>query len=375
MAELALRSLDIAEYRGLGGMKLDDFGRINLLVGGNNSGKTSVLEALALFARPLDIGNWVEIAWRWESKASTLPLAEAVKWLFPRSAGMEDDNGRIWIAGTGGFSGRKVVAQYVEERVAVGALRETGPSRETTEPIHRAIELSIVADFAKRLPHRDEWRDYQNTRAMRIVEAESLTYQGATPEPSLRLEIVAAGAHRMEATIRDLYSLALQNETPQQDLKADVVRILKQVDPGVQRIDLVQSGGTGPQLQIKHARTGVTPLSALGDGFRRALLIAVAIPAVRGGLLLIDELETALHVSVLDSVLGMLRWATEEFNVQVFATTHSLEAVDAVVRAFKERPASVVGYRLERPEGRPLAKRLPGEGLRELRFEMGLEFR
>jgi predicted ATPase len=254
-------------------------------------------------------------------------------------------------------------------------LRETGPGRETTEPIHRAIELSIAADFAKRLPDRDEWRDYQNTRAMRIVEAESLTYQGATPEPSLRLEIVAAGAHRMEATIRDLYSLALQNETPQQDLKADVVRILKQVDPGVQRIDLVQSGGTGPQLQIKHARTGVTPLSALGDGFRRALLIAVAIPAVQGGLLLIDELETALHVSVLDSVLGMLRWATKEFNVQVFATTHSLEAVDAVVRAFKEDPASVVGYRLERPEGRPLAKRLSGEALRELRFEMGLEFR
>src|SRR5258708_3406754 len=93
---LALQSLDIAEYRGLNGMKLEGFGRINLLVGANNAGKTSVLEALALFSRPLDIDNWVNIAWRREIKGSRVPIAETIKWMFPRYGGKSDDAGRIW---------------------------------------------------------------------------------------------------------------------------------------------------------------------------------------------------------------------------------------------------------------------------------------
>jgi ABC-type dipeptide/oligopeptide/nickel transport system ATPase component len=375
MAELALQSLDIAEYRGLGGMKLEDFGRINLLVGGNNSGKTSVLEALALFARPLDIGNWVEIAWRRDSKGGLQPLAHAVKWLFPRSAGGRADCGRIWITGKGGFAGRKLVAEYVEERVAVSSMRETGTSAEADEAIQHALDLSLDADFEKKLPHRDEWRDYHNRQRVRIIEAESLTYRGAALEPLLRVEVLHADAHRVEATVRDLYSLALANETPQEDLKADFIRLLQRVDPGVQRLDLVQTGRMAPQIQIKHARTGITPLSALGDGFRRALLIAVAIPAVRGGLLLIDELETALHVSVLDSVLGMLRWATEEFNVQVFATTHSLEAVDAVLAALPNAKEDLVGYHLAVEGDLRRAKRYPAELWERLRFERGLDIR
>jgi predicted ATPase len=236
------------------------------------------------------------------------------------------------------------------------------------------MELRLLSDYVGQLPG-GEWRDYQKSTSVQITRSDKLTYGGITQGPLLPLAVIDASSHRVESTVQDLYSLALQNEESSQDLQSDFVRILKQIDPGVQRLDLVRAGRVANRLQVKHEKTGATPLSVLGDGFRRALMIAVTIPTARGGILLIDELETALHVSVLDSVLGMLRWATEEFDVQVFATTHSLEAVDAVVRAFKEDPTAVVGYRLERPEGRPLAKRLSGEGLRELRFEMGLEFR
>lgn len=124
MTPLALQSLDIAEYRGLNGMKLEDFGRINLLVGGNNTGKTSVLEALALFSRPLDIDNWVNTAWRRESVGSRIPLAETIKWMFPRRAGEPDDTGRIWVTGLGSFAGRRLLAEYHEEKVVPGVWQE-----------------------------------------------------------------------------------------------------------------------------------------------------------------------------------------------------------------------------------------------------------
>ena len=108
---------------------------------------------------------------------------------------------------------------------------------------------------------------------------------------------------------------------------------------------------------------------------RRALLIAATIPAIRGGVLLIDEIEAALHVSVLDSVLRVLRWAAERYNVQVFATTHSLEAVDAVTKAFKQDEGSLALYRLRHEEGLIQARRLSGETLKEMRYEGGLDVR
>jgi AAA15 family ATPase/GTPase len=48
----------IHAFRGLRDVKLEGLGQINLLVGENNSGKTSVLEALAIFCNPFDRLQW-----------------------------------------------------------------------------------------------------------------------------------------------------------------------------------------------------------------------------------------------------------------------------------------------------------------------------
>jgi AAA15 family ATPase/GTPase len=179
----------------------------------------------------------------------------------------------------------------------------------------------------------------------------------------------------VEATVQDLYSAALEAEKPDQDLKGDFVRTLQKIDPGIQRLDLVQKGRVTTRLQIKHEKTGVTPLSALGDGFRRALMIAVTIPTVRGGVLIIDELETALHVSVLKSVLGLLDWAVREFDVQVFASTHSLDAIDAILNSLPNANDELVGYHLSTEGESRRAKRYSGDLWERLRFERGLDIR
>jgi hypothetical protein len=380
-------------------MKLEGFGRINLFVGANNTGKTSVLETLALFSRPLDIDNWVNTAWRREIKGSRIPVAETIKWMFPRRAGEPDDSGRIWIKGQGGFPSRRLLAEYHEERVVAGVLHEpikgsydngathgvVGSSGTIAssgsltpsgiEPIGRALELDLIADFVRHLPGGEERGDNQNRASVRIAEDDSMTYGGRAQEPLLPLAVIDASAHRIEATVQDLYSAALRAEQPSQDLKSDFIRTLQKIDPGVQRLDLVQTGRVATRLQIKHEKTGVTPLSALGDGFRRALLIAVTIPTVRGGVLLIDELETALHASVLKSVLGLLDWAVREFDVQVFATTHSLEAVDAVLATLPNAKDELVGYHLAIDGELRRAKRYTGDLWERLRLERGLDIR
>ena len=67
-------------------MTLQDLGQINLLVGGNNSGKTSVLEAISTYCRPLDPLEWLNTSWRREIKYSRKPQLDALKWLFPQNS-------------------------------------------------------------------------------------------------------------------------------------------------------------------------------------------------------------------------------------------------------------------------------------------------
>ena len=51
MSNLVLDSLEIKNFRAFKHLKIEKLGRVNLIVGKNNIGKSSVLEALWLFAR------------------------------------------------------------------------------------------------------------------------------------------------------------------------------------------------------------------------------------------------------------------------------------------------------------------------------------
>src|SRR5713226_7251866 len=74
----------IHRFRGMREAKLEKLGQINLLVGGNNSGKTSVLEALSLFCDPLNPRKWSSVAFARETSPSTLSPSERLLWLFPQ---------------------------------------------------------------------------------------------------------------------------------------------------------------------------------------------------------------------------------------------------------------------------------------------------
>ena len=161
MEKLPLRSLRIAQFRGIQELKLEDFGRINLFVGPNNSGKTSVLDALSLFCRPLDINNWREAAWRREVKSARTPLTEPFKWLFPQF--VESNHPRphsIWIYGQGQYAGRRVMAEYNEFKEfgqEEMILRETRSDEDIQEKAETGLAIEVLADFAQEIMgHFDE---------------------------------------------------------------------------------------------------------------------------------------------------------------------------------------------------------------------------
>ena len=109
--------------------------------------------------------------------------------------------------------------------------------------------------------------------------------------------------------------------------------MLKLFDKGITDI-LTLPSDTGSHMvsYIKHDRLGNMPLSTYGDGIKRALVLANEIARARGGILLIDEIETSIHKQYYDDIFRFVTKACMQYDVQLFITTHSLEAVDGILK-------------------------------------------
>lgn len=114
--------------------------------------------------------------------------------------------------------------------------------------------------------------------------------------------------------------------TPEEDL---VTEALQAIEPSIERIASVASerykytesrGGFVVRLANGDQRI---PIGSMGDGIWRMLGIALALVNARGGVLLIDEIDTGLHFMTLTDMWKMVWKTAKRLNVQVFATTHS----------------------------------------------------
>ncbi len=84
------KCINIERFRRLENLRLDGLGTVNLLVGKNNSGKTSVLEALAIASNPTSAAQWIDVGRERELKSARTPLLEILGWFFPHEQPREN---------------------------------------------------------------------------------------------------------------------------------------------------------------------------------------------------------------------------------------------------------------------------------------------
>ena len=368
-----LDSISIKQFRGLRELQLEGLGRVNLFVGANNSGKTSVLEAISVFCSPLDPVEWLNTSRRRETSGSGVPIVRLapLRWLFPQTADQQSEQfykGRVEIYATGNIPVQSVVADY-QELAGVpdeDTLQRSRQLMRSREPDETYLGAELQVDAGIRVGSL--FSDVEHIQASFVLwETFSfLARQRELKQSSVRVRTITPVSHRTERNLVERYSrTVLKNE------RETVLELIQQFDSAITDIQVLDTGFSG--LYLTHKKTGVTPVSALGDGVRRAVAMALTVPQVANGVLLIDEIETAIHVSVLNEVYHWLYQACQRYNVQMFATTHSLDAVDALLKAHSAATEDLVTYRLDL-SGKP-AKRFSGEILDRLRDELGLDVR
>ena len=378
-------NLNIQKFRQLSDLRLKDLKRFNLLVGENSSGKTSVLEAVSLFSRPLDALELLNVARRREVKSSRERLLDGVRWLFPQHAAAVTDpyfHGVIAITGDAphhtsveidfqgllGDTSKPIGASDDDDPETIDDL-PTATAPPEAYDARRGAEIHMSC-CTRQLLFLEGTPEVRST-SFQLWEDERYVNRGFGENYALPVVTLSPVAHRVEL----IQSRQLSEATLSGD-KFSVIQAIQLIDPQIDGLEVVTRSGMASAVWVHHATAGFSPVSNLGDGTRRVLSIALALQSVKGGVLLIDEVETAIHKDAFAKFFDWLFEAAKYFQVQIFATTHSLEAIDAILSVSLKQPDQLVAFQLpDRDSKTKEVKRFSGDILESLRFDQGIDVR
>jgi AAA15 family ATPase/GTPase len=327
-----LKSLHITNFRGFHDLKIEPLKRVNLITGQNNTGKTGVLEALALLL---------------EERSSNRNLSGNLPNLFRVAGGDWTENFWKWLFYN------KSLTKNIEI--------------DTTLENQKSFRLIVRA-------HGQSQLDYESSRlhdAGQIGGFNAYTigsHAGSEHKPA----IFSTHPSNPTQDAIDYNRVILKRR------KKQVENLLREIEPRLEAVEALQIGQPGnPSSPLIYADLGLSemiPVTQLGQGFNRLLDIYSEIVAADAKVLLIDEIENGLHYSVLPVIWKGLFLAAKEFDVQIFATTHSWEcilAADEAARAGENYDLALV--RLDRVKEDIKATMIDEKSLntaKELHWEM-----
>ncbi len=351
MAQPFFKSLEITGFRKFGFLSIKELGQVNLITGKNNVGKSSLLEALRLYA---SIGS-PQVMWEILRERDEL-VDRSVAGALPRGG----RGPAVWRL----FHGDRVLAGVTDPirigpsgapdstlAVSIVKCREQTDDKGLktlveTDDVQVALDdttipaLSVKIGAVKRLLRLDINFKTHCRRWM------------LQPQSFLNLVIPCVSVTANGIRAKELERL--WNRVALTEAEEEVVKSLRIVAPEVDDFSLLSTGsGRATSVRVKvQGRDWPVPLRSMGDGVNRLFGIGMSMVNARGGLLLIDEIENGIHYTALLAVWKFILRVARSLDVQVFATTHSSDCVTAFQQATKE-DAGVEGVltRLEIKDG------------------------
>ncbi|MXW87563.1 MAG: ATP-binding protein [Boseongicola sp. SB0673_bin_14] len=370
-SRLHLPSLAVEGFRGIRDLALPDLGRVTLLSGKNGVGKTTVLEAVRVFASRGDsrilhdlLGNREEFVLGEDEDGDAVS--------FPDFGSLFHDHepGNVIDAP----STIRIAARPAPHNLSLKLVEaDARPDQLSEDLVLNALRVS--AGRHSRVIPVDWIRHSQSrVRAYRWMKMVRPRKPEAWPDP-IPLESLGPGLLDNEEVSRLWDDVAL---TPSEEFVTEALRLVAGGE--LQRIAVVGDGsgsyrsqGRRTVARLDSSSTPI-PLKRLGDGAQRLLGLSLTLANCQDGILVIDEVENGIHHSVLRNLWRLIFHAAEEGNVQVFAATHSWDCIAGFAMAAIETPAVGTLYRLERVQDDLHAVRYSEEDL-EVAAQQRIEVR
>ena len=372
-----IENLEIEQFRGICQLSVPHLSHINLIVGDNNCGKTSFLEALLLLRNPEDFTNTLRIARMRDSLAmyGGISVYESLLTLFPHNRNEAKTAHMISLhARCRGedvlylLQGNvKTIMLDMEEqnRIPVYSVRRLRNFKNSVPSECQAFHGNLLVRTG----------DNQMQNVVSFHEYSTVLGRNISNRHFLNMVYLAPFDHLRGGN----FTRILTNES----YKELCIQILQLFDPGITDLLLLKNENTNRPIEcVKHKDMGTMPLSSYGDGIKKVLSIASGIAKAVNGVLLIDEVETAIHSRYFEDIFRFIASACRKFDVQVFITSHSIEAIDGFLSIAdydktpeEADPISVVTLKKDRRSFLSYARVLQGRHVRQNREQFGFEVR
>ena len=325
-----LKSLALRGFRAFESYELAELATVNLLVGKNNSGKTSLLEAVELLVSNGHLSVFSEVARRRGEGVSYRPRyrVNASHLFFGHTCEpgvcfkLSSDDGRELSATILSLDEVGEDADLWETRRNSARRRELDEDEETEPAFGLRIALGAEEE-AVALPMAEDGTILHDWRR-------PLVRNGLSLSPARFLGLESFASERMGDAWDRVLADGLEDEI------AEDMRLLV---PEIYSIHfLTGRPGRGGILVGLRGGGRRLPIGSYGDGLRRLLALRLALVDATDGYLLIDEIDAGLHWTVIEDVWRLLVEVADRCNVQIFATTHSHDCVRALGTLVKSRP-------------------------------------
>ena len=338
-----LTYLKIHHFKSIEDLELNDLSNINIVVGANNSGKTSLLEAISILGNENSIKSILNNVSR---KSSVYPSSfELFLEIFPRD---QDINKSIKIKST-------IKGLTREININGNIVRDIGINNDIDKAflgnINVKLEDETVIDKNISIEEDKDIKYLNDYDIIKIVYV--------TPYDYYRSDLIESILDNVDG--RD---------------KENIISLLKIFDPDIVDFKVVKNFNIGRSyIYICHNIYGTTPLFSFGDSIKKIFTISTAMVSAKGGILLVDEIESAIHKNHINKMLERIIKICKEYKVQLICTTHSLEAIDGIILSLGNQIDLLSCYRIEVYDNKTYYTKFSGDRLKDIRNLLGQDVR
>jgi hypothetical protein len=344
---LMIESAKIKNFRAFRDIELNDLKRVNIIVGDNGAGKTALLEALilALVATPevaVRLRNWRGV----DAPSGTGMPQEIYDGLFlDLFHGFDKDvTASIFLKGNADDT-RSLTFQYEREGTA------------TTLPIANVGNGAVFSTTRPYVPIKFEWEDARGipTRVIPQLSPQGLQLP---PPPQLPHDPGFLAAREKFPTSQNARWFSGFSK---QGVESRFIETIRAQFPDIESLSVeVDLGNPVIFAKLPWNRQKI-PLYLASDGLNKLLTILLHIAVCKQTILCVDEVENGLHHSRHAKLWEQLFSFADEYETQLFLTTHSWEYLKAAVPLMKKFPNDFAMIQVSQNSGVSDCDVIPGD--------------
>ena len=303
-----INNIKIERLRGIRKCVLEDFGRFNIFLGYNNCGKTTVLEAIYLFLGNDSIIGNVNIN---NLRQLIVDSDEKFKLNFYNL----DTELPITLSGMYDKAQRSAEFKYWErfaESIDVNVIK----SKQTALEKEFGLEQTFITSTGT----------YQS----KLILSNNKDKQARAEAPNELGEHINS-LYLSSIIGHDNFAVNFYSEVLQKKKEERLKAILCEIEPSIKDIVIANN-----LIMVDIGLSQRVPIQVLGDGIRKIFDIVVAMFQCENGVMMIDEMENGFHYQSMPLLWRAIIQTAKELNVQVFATTHNIDTLQAANAVLQE---------------------------------------